>query len=127
MSESGHDATMYDLQVCGTIDLQHCAAHGQSESNNDFGQEIYLLVHVRKGFKEKINRVLGRFHLIPPELQRKEVLTAKWNQKSHRHDFKISMVEQLETKRRKEEIILKKKLENVLRYYIDAFYLFEAV
>ena len=48
MSESGHAAAMYDLQVCGTIDLQHCAARGQSEINNDFEQDIDLLVHGRK-------------------------------------------------------------------------------
>ena len=110
MSESGHAAETYDLQVCGTIDLQHCAARGQSESNNDFGRDIELLVHGRKAFMEKIKRGMGGFHLLPAYLQRTAVLTAKWNRKSHRYDFKIAMVEQLEMKRRKEEIILDKKL-----------------
>ena len=32
------------------------------------------------------------------------------NQKSHRYDFRITIVRQLEMKRRKEEIILEKKL-----------------
>ena len=41
------------------------------------------------------------------------------------YDFRITMVRQLEMKRRKEEIILEKKLENALEYYIDAFYLFQ--
>ena len=45
MSESGHAEAMYDLQVFGTIDFQHCAARDQSDSNNDFGREIELLVH----------------------------------------------------------------------------------
>ena len=40
VSENGHAAATYDLQVRGTIDLQYCAARGQYESNNDFGREI---------------------------------------------------------------------------------------
>ena len=111
VSESGHDAETYDLQVCGTIDLQHCTALIQSESNTNFGRENELLVHGRKAFKEKIMRGMGGFHLLPPELQRTAVLTAKWNRKSHMYDFKIAMVEQLEMKHRKEEIILEKNLE----------------
>ena len=125
VSESGHAAATYDLQVCGTIDLKHFAARGQSESNNDFGQEIELLVHGRKAIKEKITRGMGRFHFLTPELHRIAVLTAKWNRNSHRYDFKIAMVEQLEMKCRKEEIILEKKLENALEDYIDDFYLFD--
>ena len=125
MSESGHAAATYNLQVCGTIYFQHCAARSQSESNNDFGREIELLLHRRKFFKEKITRCMGGFYLLPPELQGTEVLTAKWNRKSHRYDFKIAIIEQLEIKRRKEEIILEKKLEKTLEDYIDALYLFE--
>ena len=125
VSESGHAASTYDLKVCVTIDLQHCAARGQSESNNNFGRENELLVHGRKLFKEKIMRGMGGFHLLPTELQRKLVLTAKWNRKSHRYDFKIAMVEELEMKRRKEEIILEKNLQNVLGDYINALYLFK--
>ena len=68
MSESGHAVATYDLQVRGTIDLKCCAARGQSESNNYFGQEIELLVHGRKSFKENIMRGVGGFHLLPPEL-----------------------------------------------------------
>ena len=124
MSEIGHAAATYGLQVCGTIYLKHCEARGQSESNNYFGQEIELLVHERKLFNEKITRGMVGFHLLPPELHRKSVLTAKWNQKSHRYDFKIAMVEQFDIKRRKEEIILDKKLENALEDYINALYLF---
>ena len=77
MSESGHAAATYNLQVCGTIDLQHCAAHGHSESNKDFGRDIEVLVHRRKFFKEEITRGMGGIHLLPPEVQRTEVLTAK--------------------------------------------------
>ena len=76
-------------------------------------------------FKEKITRGMGGFQLLPPELHMTAVLTAKWNWKSHRYDFKIAMVEQLEMKRRKEEIILEKKLEDELEDYIDALYSFE--
>ena len=65
MSESGHAMVTYDLQVCGTIDLQLCVACGQSKSNNNFGQEIELLVHGRKQFKENITRGLGGFYLLP--------------------------------------------------------------
>ena len=110
VSESGHAAATYDLQVCGTIDLQHCAARSQSESNNFFGQKNYLLVHRRKSFKENITRGVGGFHLLPPEFQRTAVLTTKWNRKSHRCDFKIAMVEQLEMKCSKEEILMEMKL-----------------
>ena len=38
VSESGHSAATYGLQVCGTIYLQHCETRSQSESNNNFGQ-----------------------------------------------------------------------------------------
>ena len=116
---------MYYLQLCGTIDLQHCAARGQYESNNYFGQEIELFLHWSKSFKGKITKGMVGFHLLPSELQNTALLTAKWNQKSHRYDFKVSMVEQLEMKRRKEEIILENKLENTLEDYINALYLFE--
>ena len=68
---------------------------------------------------------MGGFHLLPTELHRTEVITAKCNRKSHRYDFKIAMVEQLEMKCRKEEIILENNLEDALEYYIDALYLFE--
>ena len=105
MSESGQSAATYDLQVCGNIDLQHCAARIQSDINNDFGREIEL----------------------PPEFQRTEVLTAKGNWKYHKYDFKIAMVEQFKMKSRKEDIILEKKLENALEDYIDALYLFKAI
>ena len=125
MSESVHDTTTYDLQVFGTIDLQRCAARGQSESNNHFRQDIELLVHGRKAFKKKIKRGVGGFHLLPPEFQRTAVLTDNWNQNYHRYDFKIAIVEQLEMKIRREEIILEKRPENALEDYIDAFYLFE--
>ena len=69
-------------------------------------------MHRSYAFKEKITRFMRRFHLISPELQRTSILTAEWNQKSHRYDFKIVMLEQLEMKLRKEEIIMEKKLEN---------------
>ena len=125
VSESGDAAATYGLQVCGTIYLQHCAARGQSKSNNNFRQEIELLVHSRKLFREKITRIMGGFHLLLTELQSTSVLTAKWNKKSLRYDVKIAMVEQMEIKRRKEEIILEKKIENALEGYINAFCLFE--
>ena len=66
-------------------------ARGQSESNNNFGQDIELLVHGRKAFKEKVTRGMGGFHLLPPELQITAVLTANWKQKSHKYDFNIDM------------------------------------
>ena len=68
---------------------------------------------------------MGGFQFIPEELQRTAVITAKCNGKSHIYDFKIAMVEQLEMKHRKEEIIMEKKLENSLEDFIDALYLFE--
>ena len=82
-------------------------------------------MHGRKLFKEKITRGIGGFHLLTPEFQITSVITDKWNRKSHRYDFKIAIVEQFEMKRRKEEIILEKKLENALENCIDALYLFE--
>ena len=66
-------------------------------------------MHGRKAFKEKIARDVGGFHLLPPELQRTAVLTAKWNRKSHSYYLKIAMIEQLDMKHRKEEIIMEKK------------------
>ena len=63
-------------------------------------------------------RGMGGFHSLPPDLQMTAVHTAKQNWKSHRYDLKIAMVEQLEMKRRKEEIILEKNLENIFFQYI---------
>ena len=68
--EISHAAETYNLQVCGTIDLKNCVARGQSEINNDFGQDIELLVHGKKELKEKITRGIGGFHFLPPELHR---------------------------------------------------------
>ena len=79
--------------MCGTINLNHCVARVQSDSNKDFRKEIYLLVHGRKVFKEKITRDVGGFHLLPPELQRTALLGVKCNRESHRYDFKIAMIE----------------------------------
>ena len=56
-------------------------------------------------------RVMVGFHLLPTELHRTAVLTDKWNHKSRRYDFKTAMIEQLEMKHRKREIIMEKKLE----------------
>ena len=47
------------------------------------------------------------------------------HRKSLRYDFRITMVRQLEMKRRKEDIILRKNLYNALEDYIDALYLFD--
>ena len=94
--ENGHAAATYDLQVCGTIYLQHCAARGQFESKKNFGREDDLLVHKRKAFKKKIMRGMGRLHLLPLELQRTSVLNDKCSRKSHRYELKSAMVEQLE-------------------------------
>ena len=69
-------------------------------------------------------RVMGGFHLLPTELHRTALLTDNWNHKFRRYDFKTAMVEQLEMKHRKEEIIMEKKLENSLEDYIDDLYLF---
>ena len=54
-----------------------------------------------KGFMEKNMRDMGGFHLLTSELHRTEVLTVKWNRKSHRYDFIISIVEQFDMKHRK--------------------------
>ena len=32
VSESGHTAANYNLQLCGNIDLQHCVARGYSDT-----------------------------------------------------------------------------------------------
>ena len=66
---------------------------------------------------------MGGFHSLAPDFQRTSVLTAEWNRRSHRYDFKISIVEQLYMKHSKEEIILEKNIENTLEDYINALYL----
>ena len=68
---------------------------------------------------------MGGFHLLPPELQRTAVLTAKRNTKSNRYELKIAAVGQLYMKHSKEEIILEKNIENTLEDYINALYLFQ--
>ena len=70
-------------------------------------------------------RSMGGFHSLAPDFQRTSVLTAEWNRRSHRYDFKIAIVEQLEMKRRKEEIIMENKLENALEDYINDLHLFK--
>ena len=79
-----------------------------------FGQDIELLADGRKVFKENITRDVGGLNLIPPELQRTAVPTDKWNRKSHRYEFKLTMVEQLDMKCRKEDIIMEKNIENFI-------------
>ena len=70
-------------------------------------------------------RSMGGFHSLASDFQRTSVLTAEWNRRFHRYDFKISIVEQLEMKRRKEEIIMENKLENALEDYINDLHLFK--
>ena len=124
VSERGHGASIADLQTFGTIDLQHMAARGQSETNNDFGREVELMVGGRTAKKEKTTRGVGGSHLLPPELQRTAILSSKYHLKDHCDDFKRAMKDQLETHRTKEEDSMKEALEKSKEDYIDAVALF---
>ena len=125
ISESGHAAATYDLDQYGTVDLQNCAARGQSEGNNDFGREVESYVKGRKAFKERETRGIGGFHLLPPELQHTAIVTSKWNTKQHKEKWRTELKTQFDTRRRKEEITLEKKLDVSKEDHIEACFLFE--
>ena len=124
VSERGHGASTADLQTFGTIDLQHMAARGQTQDNNDFGREVELIVGGRRAKKEKETRGIGGYHLMVAELQRTLILSAKYWKKDYREAFKRAMMDQLETKRTKEEDEMNAALEKSKEDYIDAIALF---
>ena len=124
VSERGHGASTSDLQTFGTIDLQHMAARGQTEDNNDFGRE--LRVGGRKSvIHEKESRGLGGYHQLMQELQRTLILSAKWNLRAHRDLFKRSFKDQLDTRQKKEMDAMMAELEKSKEDYIDAMVLYE--
>ena len=125
ISESGHARATDDLVTFGTIDLQNCGARGMSVANNDFGREADTMVGSRQSRKGKIARGMGKFHLMVQELQHSAIMTAKRKRNRHKRQFQIDLKKQFETKRRKEEIALEKKIELAREDYIDALYLFE--
>ena len=77
ISDILHASSAVGLKVGGTIRLDHCAAEGQTCSNNNIGQRHVSLVTGHKWKNEKVDKTIGVFNLIPEELQRTAVMTSK--------------------------------------------------
>ena len=125
IAESLHAAATGNLKTFGTIDLQHSAGMGQTNHNNDLGREAETFLDTRKGSKSKPEgRGMGGYHKMCPELRRSAIMTAKRKLRRFRKHWSAALKNQFETKRIKEEIILKEKLEGAEEDYIDAIFLF---
>ena len=120
-----HASSTVGLKVGGTIHLDHCAAEGQTRSNNDFGRRHASLVTGSKLNNEKVHKPIGVFHLIPYELQRTDVITSKENANINKRRFDDASENQFVKRRRKEEIALENKYEDATEDYIVAIYFHE--
>ena len=65
ISESLHASSTVGLKVGGAIRLDHCAADGQTCSNNAFGQKHASLVTRRKWTNDKVDNLIAFSHLLP--------------------------------------------------------------
>ena len=73
-SESLHASSTHSLKTGTTIRFDHCAAEGQTRANNDFGRQLLSLVNSQSSKKDIIEKPMGTFHLLPPELERTAII-----------------------------------------------------
>ena len=125
ISESVHATSTWLLQLFGTIDIQHCAAGGQTRSNNDFGRDHDNFVQGRKRKKEKKTRGVGGFHKLVPELQYTAMLTSKEERKNNKKQFQAYLKCQFDKRRIKEEVAMQKKLDMAQEDYMEAVLLYD--
>lgn len=125
ISESLHASSTYNLQLGSTIRLDHCAAEGQTRSNNDLGRDHLSLVTGRKPKLDRNSKGIGTFHKLPQELQRTAILSAQENAGDNKRRFDIALEKQFEKRRMKEEIALQEKYKGASNDYIVAIYFFE--
>jgi hypothetical protein len=120
-----HASSTVGLGIAGTICLDHVTAEGQTHSNNGFGCGHERLVR-RSNKSEDVNdRVFGTFHQLPEELRRLLIIFGKENASKLRKKFDEALAAQQEARRRKEEIALQKKLDQMQGDYIVAIYFYE--
>ena len=74
ISESLHASSTHSLKMGTTIRFDHCAAEGQTRANNDFGCQHLSLVNGQSSKKDIVKKPMGKFHLLPPELQRSAII-----------------------------------------------------
>ena len=84
-----------------------------------------MLVTVRKWDNEQVDKPVGVFYLLPEELQRNDFLTSKENANVNKSRFDKALENQFVKRRRKEDIILEKKLEDATEDYIFEIYFHE--
>ena len=125
ISESVHASSTVGLGIAGTIRLDHVTAEGQTRSNNDFGRGHERLVRGLNKSEDVNDRVFGTFHQLPEELRRSLILFGKENASKSRKRFDEALASQREASRRKEEIALQKKLDQMQGDYIVAIYFYE--
>jgi len=68
ISESLHASSTHSLKMGTTIRLDHCAAERQTRANNDLRHQHLLLVNDRSSKKNIVEKPMGTFNLLPPEL-----------------------------------------------------------
>ena len=108
-----------------TIRFDHCAAEGQTRANNDFGRQHLSLVNGQSSKKDIVEKPMGTFHLLPPELQRTAIIASKENAPLNWRRFDEALERQYAKCRMKEEISLKKQCANASEEYVVAIYFYE--
>ena len=108
-----------------TIRLDHCADEGQTCANNDFGRQHLSLVNGQSSKKDIVEKPMGTFHLLPPELQRTAIIASKENARLNRRRFDEALEREFAKRRMKEEISLKKQYANASEEYVVAIYFYE--
>ncbi len=109
ISESVHASSTVELEIAGTICLNHVNAKGQTHFNSDFGQGHEALVRRSKKSNKIKERNFGSFHKLPEELQRLLILFGKENASRLQKSFDDALEAQQEACHQKEEIALQKK------------------
>lgn len=99
------------------------AAEGQTRHNNDFGRGHKALVTGKLAKSGPVERVLGKYHTIPAELRQSLIQFSREGALKQRKSFDEALERQYTARSRKEETMLKKKLDATKADFIDAIYI----
>lgn len=119
ISESLHAMSTRSLQQCTTIRLDHAAAEGQSQSNDDMGRDHTALI-TRRGGEEDVERDFGFFHRLDPKIRTALIVAGKRMSKQTRklHDDALKICK--EKRLNKMKLAQQKNAEAKGEAYIDA-------
>ena len=124
ISESAHAGLTRGMEQSGTIRIDHAAAEGQTRKNRDMDRCHERYIKNRNNREVEVERKdMGAFHRLPSELQQSLIEAGRSHKGKMRKYFDESLAAQGEARRRKEEIVLEKKLGEVCEDYIAALYL----